>query len=314
MQKGKVLKLEDGFQVQFERKLSHPINKVWDAITNSEMLKYWFTDIEMDFRPGGKITFTFRDPERTISLGEIVTIDAPFLFEYTWEGELASWRITPLDANSCLLKLTYSRLSPEYAINAPTGFHSLLDRLENTLEGDKTIFPFGMEESTPKDEILKNEYASMVLSDYPELEKYQPIVKEKLLEASLERVWKAITDKDQMKKWYFDLEAFEPEPGFEFTFAGEGHTGEKYIHRCKILEVIPLQKLQHTWTYENYAGTSIVTFELFEEGSKVRVKLTHSGLHTFPQDNPDFGKSSFNGGWTELITVLLPDFLQSEIN
>ena len=141
---------------------------------------------------------------------------------------------------------------------------------------------------------------------------HQPIVIEKLLNASIERVWQAITDKDQMKKWYFELEAFEAKTGFEFSFEGEGHSGEKYIHRCKIIEVIPFKKLQHTWNYENYEGESIVTFELSEEDDKVRIKLTHSGLDTFPQNNPDFAKDSFSGGWTDLITVFLPKFVESE--
>jgi uncharacterized protein YndB with AHSA1/START domain len=312
MQLGKVSKLADGFQVIFERKLQHPAQKVWEAITNSEMLKYWFTDIEMDFRPGGKITFLFRDDERSASYGEIVSIDPPHLFEYTWEGELASWQIIPEDAHSCMLKLTYSKLPDVYAINAPTGFHSLLDRLENTLDGDRTIFPFGKEELSPEDEVIKNEYTKAVLGKYPELQKFQPIVIEKLLNASIQKVWQAITDKDHMKKWYFDLDAFVAEPGYEFSFAGQGHKGEKYIHRCKILEVIPYRKLRHTWTYENFEGESIVTFDLSEEGHQVRIKLTHSGLHTFPQDNPDFARDSFNGGWTELITVLLPKYLESE--
>lgn len=312
MQKGKVAKLEDGFQVKFERKLPHAAEKVWDAITKSELLKFWFTDIEMDFRPGGKMTIWFRDAEKTKTYGEIVRIEAPRLFEYTWEGELATWEIIKENDNACTLKLTYSKLAEEYAVNAPAGFHSLLDRLEDLLEGDTTIHPFGTEENDPKQQNLKEDYAQMILKTYPELEKFQPIVKEKLLNASVERVWRAITDKDQMKKWYFDLEAFEPVPGFEFSFAGQGHKGEKYIHHCKILEVIPFKKLQHTWTYENYDGESIVTFDLSEEGDKVRIKLTHTGLHTFPADNPDFARDSFNGGWTELITVLLPKFLESE--
>jgi uncharacterized protein YndB with AHSA1/START domain len=35
--------------------------------------------------------------------------------------------------------------------------------------------------------------------------KNEPFVIERTLNASAERVWKAITDKDQMKEWYFNL-------------------------------------------------------------------------------------------------------------
>jgi len=49
--------------------------------------------------------------------------------------------------------------------------------------------------------------------------KYKPLVIEKAFNASSETVWKALTEKDEMKKWYFDLEEFRPEVGFEFRFS-----------------------------------------------------------------------------------------------
>ena len=56
--------------------------------------------------------------------------------------------------------------------------------------------------------------------------KREMVVVEELIDAPVEKVWQAITDKDKMKKWYFDLEEFKPEVGFEFQFYGEGHKGE----------------------------------------------------------------------------------------
>lgn len=138
----------------------------------------------------------------------------------------------------------------------------------------------------------------------------RPLTVEQTYRASPEKVWKALTEKDQMKHWYFDLDAFRAEPGFEFSFPGQGHEGEKYIHRCKILEVVEMKKLSYSWTYEGYEGYSVVTFELFPEGDNTRLKLTHTGLESFPANNPDFARSSFNGGWTELITKLLKDFVE----
>ena len=89
-----------------------------------------------------------------------------------------------------------------------------------------------------------------------------PIVKEVTLDATSQRVWEAITDKDQMEEWYFTLSDFKPEVGFEFTFAGKGSKGEEYIHECRVTQVDPSKKLQYTWTYKGYPGESFVTFEL----------------------------------------------------
>ena len=143
----------------------------------------------------------------------------------------------------------------------------------------------------------------------PSIEKDQAVIVEQLIDAPVSRIWQALTDRHQMKEWYFVLDAFEPRVGFEFKFPGQGSKGEKYIHLCKITEVVTNQKLQYSWCYENTPGSSLVTFELSEEGKQTRVRLAHTGLETFPQGSPDFAASSFRQGWTELITVLLPKYL-----
>jgi len=48
--------------------------------------------------------------------------------------------------------------------------------------------------------------------------KDEPIVIERTFDAPVAKVWKAITDKDAMKQWYFDLPEFKAEVGFEFQF------------------------------------------------------------------------------------------------
>lgn len=137
----------------------------------------------------------------------------------------------------------------------------------------------------------------------------EPIVIERTYNASVERVWKAITDKDQMKEWYFDIAEFKAEKGFEFQFSGIGKEGESYLHLCKIIEVIPNKKLKHSWRYDGYEGDSFVTFELFDEGGKTKVKLTHEGLETFPAV-PAFAKENFVQGWTQIIGTSLKEYVE----
>jgi uncharacterized protein YndB with AHSA1/START domain len=312
MEFGKITKQPDGYQVKFERTLNHSIKKVWDAITHTDLLKEWFTDIEMDFRLGGKMKIIFRDEKKTVTHGEILKIEAPHLFIFTWEGELAEWKLSEHGPDKCRLTLTYSKLSDDYAASAPAGFHTLLDRLADTLSGKKIYHAFGTEENDPDQKKLQMLYGREALKNNPQLEQLKPIVMEKILNHSKEKVWRALTDKDQMKQWYFDLSDFKPQVGFEFQFPGQGHKGEKYIHRCVVTEVVLFKRLQYSWAYEGHPGYSIVTFELFDEGTKTKIRLTHEGIETFPK-NPDFAKESFNGGWTELITVLLPQYLDKTI-
>jgi len=139
--------------------------------------------------------------------------------------------------------------------------------------------------------------------------KNEPFVIERTYNAPINKVWEAITNHEKMKEWYFKLEDFKPEVGFEFEFMG-GSKEKSYKHLCKVTEAIPRKKLTHSWKYDGYPGESFVTWELFDEDGKTRLKLTHTGLETFPQNNPDFAKESFSKGWTYITGTSLTNYLE----
>jgi uncharacterized protein YndB with AHSA1/START domain len=136
----------------------------------------------------------------------------------------------------------------------------------------------------------------------------EPLVIERTYHAPMALVWKALTSKKDMAQWYFDLDEFKPEVGFEFQFTAEAK-GVKYLHHCKISEVIPGKKLTYSWRYEGYEGNSLVTFELFAEGDQTRLKLTHEGLETFPKI-PALARANFTQGWTSLLGESLKQFVE----
>lgn len=136
-----------------------------------------------------------------------------------------------------------------------------------------------------------------------------PFIIERTYNAPVQQVWEAITNKDKMKEWYFDLEEFKPEVGFKFEFWGEDK-GLRFLHKCEVTEVIPGKKISYTWRYEEQGGDSEVIWELFPEGNKTTVRLTHTGLHTFPQDLSSFRKESFARGWTDFVGTALRDYVE----
>jgi uncharacterized protein YndB with AHSA1/START domain len=138
----------------------------------------------------------------------------------------------------------------------------------------------------------------------------EAIIVERTFNAPVARVWKALTDVDQMRQWYFDLREFKPEPGFEFEFVVE-HEGNTYHHLCKVTEVIPQKRLAYTWRYKGEPGNSLVTFELFGEGEKTRLKVTHTGIETFPK-TPAYARKNFEQGWTSLIGTELKQFVETK--
>jgi uncharacterized protein YndB with AHSA1/START domain len=131
----------------------------------------------------------------------------------------------------------------------------------------------------------------------------EPIIVERIINAPSEKVWQAITDKNVMIKWGFDVTDFEPEVGFEFRiYARKDDT--VYEHICVVQEVIEGKKLSYSWWYEGYVGDSLVTFELFPEDGETKVRLTHEGIDTISVNGPDFARENFVDGWTAILGIL----------
>lgn len=137
----------------------------------------------------------------------------------------------------------------------------------------------------------------------------QPFIIERTFNAPAINVWQALTDNKKMKQWYFNLEDFKPEVGFEFQFMA-GEKNKEYLHLCKVTDLVVGKKLTYSWRYDGYPGNSFVTFELFEEGNKTRLKLTHEGIETLAPGNPDFAKENFEKGWISILDESLKGFLE----
>src|SRR5262245_16439687 len=134
--------------------------------------------------------------------------------------------------------------------------------------------------------------------------KDEPLVVERTFDAPVALVWNALPDQAQNKQGSFDMSDFEPRVGFEFTYYGGKKT--QYLHRCKVTAAIPNKRLAYTWRYEGHAGDSLVTFDLFAEGTRTRLRVTHDGLETFPKI-PAFARANFNAGWKNIIGTSLKD-------
>lgn len=135
------------------------------------------------------------------------------------------------------------------------------------------------------------------------------IVKERM-NAPVEKVWNALTDKSQMKEWYFDIPDFELGLHNEFNFYEPG--GEcKYHHHGEILEIEPHAKLKHTWSYPEISKEkTLVKWELEGDGDATNVTLTHKGIENFDHLGKDFQHDSFEAGWNELVKKSLKEYVE----
>lgn len=137
-----------------------------------------------------------------------------------------------------------------------------------------------------------------------------PITVQYKINAPAEKIWKALTDKDEMKSWYFDIQDFEPVVGKIFNFYEPG--GEnKYHHQGEILEIITNQKLKHTWSYPDFSDQkTIVIWELQPEVDGTLVKLTHEDIENFKDLGEGFSRENFIGGWNSIVGQSLKEYLE----
>jgi uncharacterized protein YndB with AHSA1/START domain len=137
-----------------------------------------------------------------------------------------------------------------------------------------------------------------------------PFILERVYNASIEDVWQAITEENSMREWYFpQLRQFEPVVGFDFVFLNDG---SPYQKQWQVTKVEPGRLLAHSWIYKGYPGSSEVTFELFNEGNKTRLKLQHTGIESFPSD-PHFARYRFENGWKQILGSNLENYLANVI-
>jgi uncharacterized protein YndB with AHSA1/START domain len=253
---------------------------------------------QLDVRPGGaiRIDMTFPDGTAHPMTGVFNEIDEPHRLVFTCFAFFD-------ETGKPQLEVINSIIFEEAGKQTKLTVHA---RVMKAVPGVKDAIA-GMDEGWSQSLDRLVELLDNVQANETQNGQANKVMVEHIYNAPVPQVWNAITIKEQMKQWYFDVDAFKPEPGFEFTFIGKNE-GRSFVHLCRITEVIPNKKIAYTWRYKDYEGSSLVTFELFAEGEKTRLKLTHTGIESFP-DKPDFAKKNFVEGWTYLISKSLPEFL-----
>jgi uncharacterized protein YndB with AHSA1/START domain len=278
-------------EIVITRVFDAPRELVWDAWTDpAQVVKWWgprgFTTTvhEMDVKPGGVWRLTMRGPDGAEYPNKSIFIEVTkperIVFSHGGgrKGEPgaqfeATWTFEAQDQKT---KLTARMVFPSSEAREQVVKHY------NAIEGGNQTF-----------DRLAEQLAKT------------PIVIERTYDAPIEAVWKAITEYEAMKQWYMPLlESFKPEVGFETRF-NLHHNNKDFLHVWKVTQVVPGKKIAYSWRYEGYPGNSVVTFELFPEGKRTRLKLTHEGMETMePGNYPELARGNFLMGWTSLATLL----------
>jgi uncharacterized protein YndB with AHSA1/START domain len=133
-------KPDDKPTLYFERRVAHPVEAVWNAITESDELAQWFPcAVELELRVGGMITFTFAQelPGGSTTLqGRVTDLDPPRLFAFHWGEDHLRFELERVDGGAgCLLRFTVLLDAEDKAARDAAGWHVCLDDLERQLDG-----------------------------------------------------------------------------------------------------------------------------------------------------------------------------------
>ena len=115
--------------LRFERRLGHPIERVWRAVTEPRELERWFV-AAVAWTPAEGETF-----EAGGERGEITVVDPPHALAWRWGVERYAFELAP-DGTGCVLVFTHlfdPRMGPDYQHAA--GWDTYLHRLYAHLDG-----------------------------------------------------------------------------------------------------------------------------------------------------------------------------------
>jgi uncharacterized protein YndB with AHSA1/START domain len=133
--------IENQPALRFERRLSHPVEVVWRAITESDELERWFPSrVEVDdLRTGAEMTFRFEhmplEGMPSTITGRVTEFDPPRVFAFYWGDDHLRFECEPAGADACTLRLTVLLDQRDKAARDSAGWHVCLDRLEAVLAG-----------------------------------------------------------------------------------------------------------------------------------------------------------------------------------
>ncbi|HTP12915.1 MAG TPA: SRPBCC domain-containing protein [Bacteroidota bacterium] len=100
------------------------------------------------------------------------------------------------------------------------------------------------------------------------------ITKKQLIRATPERVFKALTQKEELERWFVKIAEVELKPGGTIRTEWAPGVGE----HGTVKEVKPPRLFRFTWEGQFSPTPTTISFELTKEQDSALLTLTHSGI------------------------------------
>ncbi len=125
-----------GPRLRFTRRLAHPPEKVWRAITEPEHLKAWFPDtiVVSEWSVGARLRFEPAPEMAEPFDGEVLAVEPQRMLEFRWGTDVIRLEVEP-DGDGTKLTLLDTIDELGKAARDAAGWHTCIDQLEHHLDG-----------------------------------------------------------------------------------------------------------------------------------------------------------------------------------
>ncbi len=133
---GELEQTRDGrWQLRFERRLGHPVEAVWQAVTEPSHLAAWFpTTIDGERATGARLRFSFPGGQAEPMEGVMLAFDPMSLMELQWGPDTVRIELEPISSGTLLRLLAVLEDRGKGARDG-AGWHACLAALEADLGG-----------------------------------------------------------------------------------------------------------------------------------------------------------------------------------
>jgi uncharacterized protein YndB with AHSA1/START domain len=134
----------------------------------------------------------------------------------------------------------------------------------------------------------------------------QDIVVDEVFPHAPETIWRTLTTGELISRWLgMAPTGFEPVKGQRFTFQTTPAGAWDGVIRCRVLEVLPNERLAYAWSsgHEGNVGygawlDTVVTWTLSRVENGTRLRLVHSGF-VLPKNETAF--KNMGEGWKKVV-------------
>ena len=261
--------------VRFERVYDYRADELWAALTEPEQIRGWLGEAALDLREGGGGTLKL-DDEMTAEL-TVRRVEPGRLVEYDWNfpdepPSILRLELEPRDKGT-LLVLDHRRLAADDAAGYGAGWHSHLDALELMLAGRSHDWDDRFNQLHPAYRDRAGELgADPQLGALRADGDRRAVRYERLLPASPDDVWRALTEPDRLRVWMDADATVDGKVGGRFELRWSDR--ERMDGRIRIWD--PPRVVEYTW--DEGEDNGFVRWEVSPAGDGSRLVLDHGAL------------------------------------